>query len=519
MGPALVLATAVSTLGGLVFGYELGIISGALLQLQAWFHLSCVQQESVVGALLIGAICSSVIGGWLIDRRGRRASILLSNLLILGGSLVLSMGNSFAMLVAGRTVVGFAICLSSMSSCIFVSEMVEPKRRGLMVTLYEAGVTAGILLAYAINYVFSAAQEGWRYMFGLAIIPSLAQLVSVWVLRSHHGTVDRLITETQSPREQCDSVEEGTLNQAQLGKKHYTVLQLFHHKDNMCTRTIIGIGLVLFQQFTGQPNILFYTSTIFQSVGFKSDASAALASVGLGIVKVIATTVAMLCADKVGRRPLLINGCLVMAVGLMLTGFLNRHSLFDAARQCSSSELHPNGTILAVKSMELLKIRNNTTDAGHLDTSTASHALGKFNWLILISMMSVVSAFSVGFGPMTWLVLSEIFPAEVRGRAFAFTSCFNWMANLIVTFSFLNVIDVMGLSGTFFINGMIALAAAVFIHVLLPETKGKSLQDINKELCERRLVEITIFENIMENRAFPFNKTTAKLKKNKTTNI
>ncbi|XP_076832235.1 solute carrier family 2, facilitated glucose transporter member 10 isoform X2 [Brachyhypopomus gauderio] len=400
MGPVLVLATAVSTLGGLVFGYELGIISGALLLLQAQFHLNCVQQETVVSALLIGAICSSVIGGWLIDHHGRKASILLSNLLILGGSLVLSVGNSFAMLATGRIVVGFAICLSSMSCCIFVSEMVEPRRRGLMVTLYEAGVTAGILLAYAVNYVFSATQEGWRYMFGLASIPSLAQLFSVWVLPSHHGTVVRLITETQSPSDQSDSVEEGTLNQAQVGKKQYSVLQLFHHKDNMCTRTIIGIGLVLFQQFTGQPNVLFYASTIFQSVGFKSNASAVLASVGLGIVKVIATMVAMICADKVGRRPLLISGCLVMSIGLILIGFLNRHTVFDAARQCSSSELHPNGTILPAKSMDLQKIINSTTDAGYLDTSTAFHAVETFNWLVLISMMSVVSAFSVGFGPM-----------------------------------------------------------------------------------------------------------------------
>ncbi|XP_036415468.1 solute carrier family 2, facilitated glucose transporter member 10 [Colossoma macropomum] len=473
--PILVLPTAVSTLGGLVFGYELGIISGALMQLQAQFHLTCVQQETVVSALLIGAVFASVIGGWLIDHHGRRTSILLSNLLILGGSLILSSSSSFMMLVVGRLLVGFAMSISSMSCCIFVSEMVPSNRRGLMVTLYEAGVTVGILVAYAVNYILSGAQDGWRYMFGFAIAPCLAQLASVWVLPSRHVSLVQLIPESQS----CsDGAEEGASSQEQTEKKRYTILHLFQREDNMRTRMMIGLGLVLFQQFTGQPNVLFYASTIFRSVGFRDYASAVLASVGLGIVKVISTSVAMLCADKAGRRLLLISGCSVMALGLIFIGFLSRNSLFDT-RHCSS-EMHPNDTILPENLTELVKITNDTSDAG------APRAVGNFNWLILICMMSVVSAFSVGFGPMTWLVLSEIFPADMRGRAFAFTNCFNWVANLIVTFSFLSVIDVIGLSGVFFIYGVIAVAAVVFIYFLLPETKGKSLHDIDKELCERR---------------------------------
>ncbi|XP_017548232.1 solute carrier family 2, facilitated glucose transporter member 10 isoform X1 [Pygocentrus nattereri] len=479
--PVLVLPTAVSTLGGLVFGYELGIISGALMQLQAQFHLSCVQQETVVSALLIGAVFASLIGGWLIDHHGRRTSILLSNLLILGGSLILSCSSSFLMLVVGRLLVGFAISISSISCCIFVSEMVPSYRRGLMVTLYEAGITVGILLAYAVNYMLSGAQGGWRYMFGFAIAPCLVQLASVWVLPSQHESMVQLIQESQS----CsDGAEEGTSSQELTEKKRYTILHLFQQEDNMRTRTIIGLGLVLFQQFTGQPNVLFYASTIFRSVGFRDYASAVLASVGLGIVKVISTSVAMLCADKAGRRLLLISGCSVMAVGLIFIGFLSRNSLFDT-RHCSS-EMHPNDTILSENLTELLKITNGTIDAGRSDAPAAPCAAGNFNWLILICMMSVVSAFSVGFGPMTWLVLSEIFPADVRGRAFAFTNCFNWVANLIVTFSFLSVIDMIGLSGVFFIYGVVAVAAVVFIYFLLPETKGKSLHDIDKELCERR---------------------------------
>ncbi|TSU50022.1 Solute carrier family 2, facilitated glucose transporter member 10 [Bagarius yarrelli] len=405
-----VLAAAVATLGGLVFGYELGIISGALLQLQVRFQLNCVQQEALVSSLLIGAVLASVLGGWLIDRHGRKAAILLSNLLIISGSLILSASVSFLMLISGRVMVGYAMCLSSMSCCIFVSEMVSAERRGLMVTLYEVGVTVGILLAYAVNYVLSGGPGGWRYMFGLVVAPSLAQLLLIQVLPSQQTMQHSGEDETR--------------------EKTYKLVDLFQRRDNMRTRTAIGLGLVVFQQFTGQPNVLLYASTIFRSVGFQSDSSAVSASLGLGIIKVVATLAAMLCADKVGRRPLLIGGCSVMAVALMMIGFLSRFSDLDAGSRCSSGL---NRTLLH-------EIGNNTASIGRLDVTALPHHAGWFNWIILFCMMAAVAGFSMSFGPMTWVVLSEIFPADVRGRAFAFSSCFNWTANLMVTFSFLDVI-------------------------------------------------------------------------------
>uniref|UniRef100_A0A8C2CRL3 Solute carrier family 2 member 10 n=1 Tax=Cyprinus carpio TaxID=7962 RepID=A0A8C2CRL3_CYPCA len=303
----------------LVLTITLGIISGALPQLQAQFYLGCVQQEAVVNALLIGSLSASVIGGWLIDRHGRRTSILFSNLLIMGGTIILTKSISFLALVVCRAIIGFAMSISSMSCCIFVSEMVAPERRGLMVTLYEVGITVGILLAYAANYVLTGVQAGWRYMFGLAIIPSLMQLVSIGFLPQTSGTSESLVTEDDS--QQSDRSAGEMLNPHPTEQVKYSVFDLFKPKDNMCRRTAIGLGLVLSQQFTGQPNVLFYASTILFSVGFQSNASAVLASMGLAIVKVIATLLAMVCSDKVGRRSLLIGGCTVLAIGLILTGY------------------------------------------------------------------------------------------------------------------------------------------------------------------------------------------------------
>ncbi|XP_051768346.1 solute carrier family 2, facilitated glucose transporter member 10 [Ctenopharyngodon idella] len=502
----LVLTIIASTLGGLVFGYELGIISGALPQLQAHFSLGCIRQEAVVSALLIGSLLASVIGGWLIDRHGRRASILLSNLLILGGTVILTASMSFLALAVGRAIIGFAMSISSMSCCIFVSEMVAPSRRGLMVTLYEVGITVGILLAYAVNYILSGVQAGWRYMFGFAIVPSLMQLVSIGFLPQQ--TSEGLITEDDN--QQSDSLAGETLNRHQAEHVKYSIFDLFRTKDNMRRRTAIGLGLVLGQQFTGQPNVLFYASTILFSVGFQSNASAVLASVGLGLVKVIATLLAMVCSDKVGRRSLLIGGCTVLAVGLILTGFLCGQSMIDTTKQCTSLEPHVNLTSPAENqenagnnsvNQSTPSTGNETHDAHGL-SNNFSHSEDMYKWIIFICMMAVVSAFSVSFGPMTWLVLSEIFPKEVRGRAYSFINCFNVGANLIVTFSFLSIIDVIGLSGIFFVYGVIGMAAVVFIYLVLPETKGKSLHKIDRELSQTRFFHREEACNIFQRRYF-----------------
>ncbi|XP_076604077.1 solute carrier family 2, facilitated glucose transporter member 10 isoform X2 [Chaetodon auriga] len=502
-------------LGGLVFGYELGIISGALLQLRAEFRLSCVQQEALVSSLLIGALLASIMGGCIIDHQGRRKSILLSNVLILTGSLVLLI-SSYSALVVGRIIVGFAMCISSMSCCIFVSEMVTPDRRGFLVTLYEAGITVGILGAYATNYILSDSKRGWKWMFGLAIAPTLIQLVSIWFLPYSTNEslsqrvcfqAERELMSSIENQEACDS--KGSFSPEDK-KVQYNSMYLFQSKDNMRTRTIIGLGLVLFQQFTGQPNVLFYASTIFRSVGFKSNASAVLASVGLGFVKVISTLTATIFSDRVGRRPLLISGCSVMALSLITIGLLSGHSVMNAQRPCNSEVFSVNRTHTSVPhfavgnwsvfdtpSDESQRFHNYNTQSeevvldeirGTPDTRRTHHGT-VVNWIILVCMMAVVSAYSAGFGPMTWLLLSEIFPAAVRGRAFAFTNCFNWAANLLVTFTFLNFIDVIGLSGMFLLYGVTAVAAGIFFFFMIPETKGKTLEEIDKELRLNRFYQ------------------------------
>uniref|UniRef100_A0A8C3IX52 Solute carrier family 2, facilitated glucose transporter member 10 n=1 Tax=Chrysemys picta bellii TaxID=8478 RepID=A0A8C3IX52_CHRPI len=541
----LLLPATVSLLGGLMFGYELGIISGALLQLQMDFHLSCFEQEILVSSLLIGALLASLVGGILIDRHGRRRAILVSNLILLCGSLILTLAGSLIWLVFGRMTVGFAISVSSMACCIYVSEMVAAHQRGLLVSLYEAGITVGILLSYALNYSFSDMTEGWRYMFGLALAPTVIQFLSILLLPTKPVVLNLWDCDSHKGLIQLQNNEDGEEAKPEPCKeKHYSFLDLFRSRDNMKSRTLVGLGLVLFQQFTGQPNVLCYASKIFRSVGFQNDSSAVLASVGLGVMKVIATLVAMVFADKAGRRVLLIAGCVVMSVSVTAIGLTSWTVPLDKARDCKTATepnasytiaQHPiqpvssqpaalyiprtsaagesagfaltrpegltkdfgntrNREIITESSrsqkMDLPNQSNEetvqNTSSPFSDTPNREHMVLK--WITLLSMMAFVSAFSIGFGPMTWLVLSEIYPAGIRGRAFSFCNSFNWAANLLISLSFLDLIDAIGLSWMFLLYGVVGVAAVIFIYLFVPETKGQSLEEIDQQFSRKRYV-------------------------------
>uniref|UniRef100_A0A8B9PGD2 Solute carrier family 2, facilitated glucose transporter member 10 n=1 Tax=Apteryx owenii TaxID=8824 RepID=A0A8B9PGD2_APTOW len=496
----LLLSATVSLLGGLIFGYELGIISGALLQLQIDFHLSCFKQEVLVSSLLIGALLASLVGGILIDRHGRRRAILVSNLVLLFGSLILTLARSFIGLVIGRMTVGFAISVSSMACCIYVSEMVAAHQRGLLVSLYEAGITVGILLSYALNYIFADVAEGWRYMFGLAIAPTAMQFLSILFLPVNPVKLNSWDSDSQKDLIQLQTTEDREVAKREPYKeKHYSFLDLFRTRDNMRNRTLVGLGLVLFQQFTGQPNVLGYASKIFHSVGFQSNSSAILASVGLGAIKVVATLVAMVFADKAGRRVLLVAGCVVMAISVTTIGLTSCTVPLAMARDCKAAA-DPNASH-SYTQHPLMPASSQApvSQAGQSEKetveSTGSPVSGVpftehmvLNWITLLSMMAFVSAFSIGFGPMTWLVLSEIYPAGIRGRAFAFCNSFNWAANLLISLSFLDLIDAIGFSWMFLLYGLMGVMAVVFIYLFVPETKGQSLEEIDQQFsrkCQR----------------------------------
>ncbi|NWI76167.1 GTR12 protein, partial [Dryoscopus gambensis] len=521
------LSSAIAAISGLLMGYELGLISGALLQMSSILALSCKQQEVIVSSLLFGALFASLTGGFLIDRFGRRLAIIIASSLLVMGSLILLPYESYEMLIVGRMAIGISISLSSIATCVYIAEIAPQHRRGLLVSLNELMIVIGILFAYISNYAFASVSHGWKYMFGLVIPLGALQAIAMYflppsprflVMKNNEEAARKVL---ERLRETSDATKELTVIKSSLKDEHqYSFSDLFRSKNNMRARMLVGLTLVFFVQTTGQPNILFYASTVLKSVGFQSNEAASLASTGVGVVKVISTVPATFFVDQIGSKTFLCIGSSVMAVSLVTMGLVNRNIHVNFTKVCRSQSPEDfflqrpgnftvtNGNLkdlfasmasterlsFDVQSPDVARTRelNRTALAGGKSTTGSHMESGEvpvvLKWLSLVSLLVYVAAFSIGLGPMSWLVLSEIFPGGIRGRAMALTSSMNWGINLLISLTFLTVTELIGLSGVCFIYTMMSLASLAFVIVFIPETKGCSLEQISMELAKQKYV-------------------------------
>lgn len=521
------LSSAIAAVSGLLMGYELGLISGALLQMSSILALSCKEQEIVVSSLLFGALFASLTGGFLIDRFGRRFAIIIASSLLVLGSLILLPYESYGILIVGRIAIGISISLSSIATCVYIAEIAPQHRRGLLVSLNELMIVIGILFAYISNYAFASVSHGWKYMFGLVIPLGALQAIAMYFLppsprflvMKNNDEAARKILERL--RETSDATKELTLIKSSLKDEHqYSFLDLFRSKNNMRARMLVGLTLVFFVQTTGQPNILFYASTVLKSVGFQSNEAASLASTGVGVVKVVSTVPATFFVDQVGSKTFLCIGSSVMAVSLVTMGLVNHNIHVNFTNVCRSqspedSYLQRPGNLTGVTNGSLKDLfagmasperlsfdthRNPyVARTGELNRTTLAEGKSMMGshtesgevpvvlkWLSLASLLVYVAAFSIGLGPMSWLVLSEIFPGGIRGRAMALTSSMNWGINLLISLTFLTVTELIGLSWVCFIYTVMSLASLAFVIVFIPETKGCSLEQISMELAKEK---------------------------------
>ncbi|XP_078590277.1 solute carrier family 2, facilitated glucose transporter member 12-like [Branchiostoma floridae x Branchiostoma japonicum] len=548
------LASVMAALGGVLFGYDIGIVSGALLQLREELHLGCLQQEMVVSSMLMGAVIGSLTGGFIVDRFGRRLAIIVNAGVFVCGAMILALAQSYAVLVTGRLVVGFAVSLSAIAECIYISEIAPSSKRGMLVSLNELGITLGILVAYLVNYLFISVPNGWRWMFGLSSLPAIAQGLGMVFLppSPRYLIINRQEEKAQQVLRQLRGssvdVELNNIKNSLQTEQRLGVCDLFRAAGNMRGRMLIGTGIVFFQQFTGQPNVLYYAPTIFQLVGFHSNTAATLATVGLGIVKVLSTIVSLCLVDRFGRRKFLLAGATIMAISILILGVIT-HS-FPASkfkRPCESgndtlgsthtrdiffpgnffdptlqyrnpsavtssivsvpgrshekskklvwtsqvdfirrSESQTTARVLknrpsAVSGVEFVNNETGFQEGTELDVMTPDGAKG----VSLLTLMVFVAAYAFGFGPVSWLVLSEIFPVNVKGRAVALTTVLNWGTNLVVSLSFLNLVESVGISVVCQGYAVIGVLAAVFILLVVPETKNRTLEQISHDLETR----------------------------------
>jgi MFS transporter, SP family, galactose:H+ symporter len=431
------LAAAFAGLGGLLFGYDTGVVSGAQLFFKNDFALSTFALEVIVSGVLAGAATGALLGGRFADVFGRRKLLIFTALIFAAGAVVCSAATSPAMLIAGRIIVGLGIGLSSGTVPVYISEVSPADARGWTVSLFQLAITLGILLAYLVDYAFAAIQ-GWRWMFGLAVVPAAIFALGMLFLpesprwlagRGRRDAARKIlarIRDTDNVDAELTEIEESAAHSGEHGTLGDLLLA------NLRPALIVGIGLAIFQQVTGINTVIYYAPVIIQSAGIPSASGAILTTAGIGVVNVLMTIVSMWLIDRVGRRPLLLTGIAGMVVTLGVLGWA-----FHGAA--------PSGTM---------------------------------SWVAVISIMLYVASFAISLGPIFWLLIAEIYPLKVRSSAEGLAATFNWGSNLLVSLTFLTLLQGIGATHTFWLYGACAIGAWIFSYYLVPETKGHTLEQI-----------------------------------------
>jgi SP family xylose:H+ symportor-like MFS transporter len=460
----IVLLTLIATLGGLLFGYDTAVISGAVGSLRAYFidprNLSDPNEANLLWGIvnssaLIGCIVGGVIGGWVSTRIGRKRGLIVAAVLFLISSLGAAAPEfPFAPIGHGgpgymwnfvfyRIISGIGIGLASMLSPMYIAEIAPAKVRGNLVAWNQFAIIFGMLVIYFVNYGIARAGNsdvwlntiGWRYMFLSGAVPAVAFLLLLFFVpetprylmltnnESGARVVLRKLTTTEDGEREIAEIR------ASLAEHHSG--QLFSFGALLI---FIGIMLSVFQQFVGINVVLYYGPEIFKNVGFDTNASL-FQTIIVGAVNLIFTVVAIVSVDRFGRKPLQIVGALVMAVAMIALG----------------------GTFaLQVKGMAAL-----------------------------LCMLLYIAGFAVSWGPVTWVLLSEIFPNQIRGKAMAVAVAAQWVANFIVSATFPILNDNHLVNGfhhgfAYWIYGVMSVLAAIFMWKIVPETKGRSLEQMEK---------------------------------------
>ncbi|WP_180540517.1 sugar porter family MFS transporter [Nevskia soli] len=433
--PFVYAAASISALGGLLFGYDIGVISGAILFVQKQFSLSARMEEIVVSSVLLGSLAGAAGGGVLADRLGRRRLLIAAAIVFGLGGVGAALAPGTAWLILARVVAGVAIGVASFVAPLYISEIAPVEIRGKLVSINQLAITIGIVISYLVDYAF-AGSGAWRGMFAVAVIPAAAFGIGLifipdsprWL--AGRGRLDQARAVLKKIRNPDQASSELSDIQESLGRQKGNWSELW--SPVLRSAMIVGIGLAIAQQITGINTVIYYAPTIFKFAGLTSSSAAILASVGVGLVNVTLTVVAMQLIDRVGRRPLLLISLAGMAASLALLGLAFSLPQFKSV----------------------------------------------LGWVSIASLMAFVGSYALGLGPVFWLILSEIYPLRIRGRAMSVGTAVNWTGNLVVALTFLTLTKALGKPGTFWLFGVVTLAAWFFAFFLVPETKGKTLEQI-----------------------------------------
>ena len=454
-----IVIASIAATGGLLFGFDTGVISGAIPFIQDYFELTDSQVENVTALGLIGAVVGALVTGRLTDYLGRKKVILASAVIFATGAIWTGLAPTVNQLMISRFYLGLAIGISSFSVPLYISEIAPTKIRGTLVSLFQLLITVGILAAYLSDRAFAdnANLESWRPMLYVGVVPAMILLIGMiflpetprWLMgkgREEKGR--KILSRTEDP-ELLDTVIAEMKKDIEIDKKQAGWTEVF--KPWLRNALIIAIGIMFFQQFVGINTVIYYSPKIFLSAGFEGAEAAIAASVIVGVVNVLFTIVSLFVIDRLGRRKLYFIGV--------------------------------SGITLALISMGL---------------GFMIEGAGK--WFLVISMLVYIAFFAVSLGPLGWLIITEVFPTRVRGLGSSIGSLSNWGFNTLVVWTFFKMASAIGnakdvvipegkvlsdvcptcVGSVFWIFAAIALIGLVWGYFFIPETKGVTLEEIDE---------------------------------------
>ena len=439
---------AVTFLAGLLFGYDQGVISGALPILTTDLGLSTLQAEVITSWVTLGALFGALVAGTVADRAGRRRAAIVAGVLFTLGAIMEAFAPGASVLTVGRVVTGFGVGFASVVAPLYAAEMSPKRLRGRFVSSYQLAITVGIFIAYLVDDALTG--EGrWRAMFALAVIPGALLVVGFlivpesarWLLKvgRREEALDALTKlDPEVAKQELADVESDLEREAREGEATWS--EVFSKR--LRRPLSIGIGLAVFQQVTGINAIIYYANEIFARAGFTTAQEQAKATLyAVGLVNVLATLIAIAWIDRLGRRPLLFAGLTGMAVSLAMVG------------------------------VSFVAFSNTPT-------STTSVTVGGV--LTLVALVIFIASFAFSLGPITWTMISEIYPNRVRGKAVSLATAVNWAAAFLVTQFFLSIVNAIGEATTFFLFSSLCIVAFVWAYFRVPETRGRSLEEIQE---------------------------------------
>ena len=429
----LIFSTA-AALGGLLFGFDTGVISGAIHFIKIEFNLNAYQEGFAVSNLMVACVIGALLAGPIADWTGRKKVLILCAVLFTVSAILSALPRSFTELVIARFIGGMGVGMASVVSPMYIAEISPAKIRGRLVALNQLAIVVGILLSYLSNWLLvDTGINNWRYMLVAEILPAITFLVGLFFIPES----PRWLTKEGLEKEALDvlNIVAGAANadhelqevKKSLAEKSTSLKELLH--PSLRRVLIVGILFSLFAHITGIDTIIYYGPIIFLESGFKTD-SALLASVMIGITNLIFTFVGMAMVDKAGRKFLLLVGLAGMGISMTLVGLCMQSDMISA------------------------------------------------KWTLLW-IMTYIASFAMSIGVVIWVYLSEIYPTRVRGQALSVATMVLWLGNVILTQLFPVMMERFG-GGTFYIFSFICLLAFIFTWTMVKETKGVSLEEIEE---------------------------------------